>query len=49
VIIRRTKFDLDAAEKRAHILEGYMIAPDNIDAIVELIKKSKDVPVAQNG
>ncbi len=47
VIIRRTKFDLDAAEKRAHILEGYMIALDNIDAIVELIKKSKDVPVAQ--
>lgn len=47
VIIRRTKFDLDAAEKRAHILEGYMIALDNIDAIVELIKKSKDVPTAQ--
>ncbi|MFI5144856.1 MAG: DNA gyrase subunit A [Ignavibacteria bacterium] len=47
VIIRRTKFDLDAAEKRAHILEGYMIALDNIDAIVDLIKKSKDVPTAQ--
>lgn len=47
VIIRRTKFDLDAAERRAHILEGYMIALDNIDAIVELIKKSKDVPTAQ--
>ena len=47
VIIRRTKFDLDAAEKRAHILEGYMIALDNIDAIVDLIKKSKDVPAAQ--
>lgn len=47
VIIRRTKFDLDAAEKRAHILEGYMIALDNIDAIVSLIKKSKDVPMAQ--
>jgi DNA gyrase subunit A len=47
VIIRRTKFDLDAAENRAHILEGYMIALDNIDAIVELIKKSKDVPTAQ--
>lgn len=47
VIVRRTKFDLDAAEKRAHILEGYMIALDNIDAIVELIKKSKDVPTAQ--
>jgi DNA gyrase subunit A len=47
VIVRRTKFDLDAAEKRAHILEGYMIALDNIDAIVDLIKKSKDVPTAQ--
>jgi DNA gyrase subunit A len=47
VIIRRTKFDLNAAERRAHILEGYMIALDNIDAIVELIKKSKDVPTAQ--
>jgi DNA gyrase subunit A len=47
VIIRRTKFELDAAEKRAHILEGYMIALDNIDAIIELIKKSKDVPTAQ--
>ncbi len=47
VIVRRTKFDLDAAERRAHILEGYMIALDNIDAIVELIKKSKDVPTAQ--
>lgn len=47
VIIRRTKFDLDAAEKRAHILEGYMIALDNIDAVIEVIKKSKDVPTAQ--
>jgi DNA gyrase subunit A len=47
VIIRRTKFDLEAAEKRAHILEGYMIALDNIDEIIELIKKSKDVPTAQ--
>jgi DNA gyrase subunit A len=47
VIIRRTKFDLDAAEKRAHILEGYMIALDNIDEIIALIKKSKDVSLAQ--
>ncbi len=47
VIIRRTKFDLDAAERRAHILEGYMIALDNIDEIIALIKKSKDVPSAQ--
>jgi DNA gyrase subunit A len=47
VIIRRTKFDLDAAEKRAHILEGYMIALDNIDEVIATIKKSKDVPIAQ--
>jgi DNA gyrase subunit A len=47
VIIRRTKFDLDAAEKRAHILEGYMIALDNIDEVIKVIKKSKDVPTAQ--
>ncbi|HEY9167184.1 MAG TPA: DNA gyrase subunit A [Candidatus Kryptonia bacterium] len=42
VVVRRTKFDLDAAEKRAHILEGYKIALDNIDEVVRLIKKSKD-------
>ncbi len=49
VLIRRTKFDLDAAERRAHILEGYKIALDNIDEIVQLIKKSKDVESAKNG
>lgn len=49
VVIRRTKFDLDAAERRAHILEGYKIALDNIDAIVQLIKKSKDVEAARTG
>jgi len=47
VIIRRSKFELDEAEKRAHILEGYMKALDNIDAVVDVIKKSKDVPAAQ--
>lgn len=49
VIVRRTKFDLDAAEKRAHILEGYIIALDNIDEVIKLIKKSKDVPTAKEG
>jgi DNA gyrase subunit A len=49
VIIRRTKFELDEAEKRAHILEGYIIALDNIDAIIKLIKASKDTPTAQAG
>lgn len=47
VLIRRTKFDLEAAEKRAHILEGYIIALDNIDAVIETIKKSKDVETAK--
>jgi DNA gyrase subunit A len=47
VIIRRTKFDLETAEKRAHILEGYIIALDNIDEIIKLIKRSKDVHTAR--
>ena len=49
VVVRRTKYDLDEAEKRAHILEGYIIALDNIDEIIKLIKKAKDVPSAQEG
>jgi DNA gyrase subunit A len=48
VLIRRTKFELEAAEKRAHILEGYIIALDNIDEVIETIKKSKDVETAKN-
>ncbi len=48
VLIRRTKYDLDAAERRAHILEGYIIALDNIDAVIETIKKSRDVETAKN-
>jgi DNA gyrase subunit A len=49
VIVRRTKFELEAAEKRAHILEGYIIALDNIDEIIKLIKKSADTPTAKAG
>ena len=49
VIVRRTKYDLHKAEERAHILEGYKIALDNIDAVIELIKKSKDTPTARTG
>ncbi|TAK59714.1 MAG: DNA gyrase subunit A [Bacteroidetes bacterium] len=49
IIVRRTKYDLSEAEKRAHILEGYIIALDNIDEIIQLIKKAKDVPTAQAG
>lgn len=48
VLVKRTKFDLESAEKRAHILEGYIIALDNIDEVIETIKKSKDVNTAQN-
>jgi DNA gyrase subunit A len=47
VLIRRTKYELDAAERRAHILEGYIIALDNIDAVIQTIKKSKDVDTAK--
>ena len=49
VIIRRSKYELEEAEKRAHILEGYIIALDNIDAIIKLIKASKDVETAKSG
>ena len=42
VVIRRTKFDLDKALARAHILEGYIIALDNIDEIIAIIRSSYD-------
>lgn len=41
VILRRTRYDLDKAQKRAHILEGLKVALDNIDEVIEIIKKSK--------
>ncbi len=47
VIIRRTKFDLDKALKRAHILEGLKIALDNIDAVIKIIKESKTDEIAK--
>jgi DNA gyrase subunit A len=49
VVVRRTKYDLRKAEERAHILEGYRIALDNIDEIVELIKTSKSPDAAKTG
>lgn len=49
VIIRRTRFDLDKDEKRAHILEGLKIALDHIDAIIQLIKSSKSDDEAMKG
>ncbi len=48
VLIRRTKYELEAAERRAHILEGYIIALDNIDEVIETIKKSADTETAKN-
>ncbi len=42
VVVRRTKFDLERAQKRAHILEGLVIAQNNIDRVVEIIKQSRD-------
>ncbi len=47
VIYRRVQFDLAKAKARAHILEGYHIATDNIDRIVEIMKTSKSIPEAK--
>ena len=49
VVVRRTRYELEKAKARAHILEGLLIALDNIDEIVDLIKKSPDVPTAKDG
>lgn len=49
VIRRRTKFELDKAEARAHILEGLRIALDHIDEVINLIRSSKTVEDARNG
>ncbi|UCH77426.1 MAG: DNA gyrase subunit A [Candidatus Coatesbacteria bacterium] len=49
VVMRRTEFDLQAAQKRAHILAGFKIALDNLDAVISLIRKSKDVDRARAG
>ena len=49
VVVRRTTFDLEKAEARAHILEGYRIALDNIDEIIALIRASSDTEEARNG
>ncbi|MFM8740951.1 MAG: DNA gyrase subunit A, partial [Cytophagales bacterium] len=49
VVVRRTKFELDEAEKRAHILEGYLIALDHLDEVIALIRNSRDPEIAKNG
>ena len=48
VITRRTRFELDKAEKRDHILQGFRIALENIDRIISLIKNSKDSTTAKD-
>ncbi len=49
VVVRRTKFDLRKAEERAHILEGYRIALDHLDEVIDLIRSSADVDEARSG
>jgi len=48
VVTRRTRFELDKAERRAHILEGFRVALDNIDRIIETIRGSKDASEAKD-
>jgi len=49
VVVKRAKYELRKAEERAHILEGLLIALDNLDAVIKLIRGSKDVPTAKAG
>lgn len=48
VVVRRTKFDLEKAEDRCHLVQGLVIAQDNIDRVVEIIKKSQDRATAMD-
>ncbi|MDX5437547.1 MAG: DNA gyrase subunit A, partial [Pontibacter sp.] len=49
VVIRRTQYELEEAQKRAHILEGLLIALDNLDEVINLIRSSRDPEIARNG
>jgi len=49
VVVRRTKYELDEAEKKAHILEGLLIALDHLDAVIALIRAARTVEDARNG
>jgi DNA gyrase subunit A len=49
VIVRRTKFELDKAKKRAHILEGLLIAISNLDEVIRIIRSSEDTEAAKMG
>ena len=49
VVTRRTRYDLNKAEERAHILQGYLIALDNIDEVIHIIRNSRTTQDAKNG
>ncbi len=49
VVVRRAQYQLKEAEKKAHILQGYLIALDNLDAVIELIRKAANPEVAKEG
>jgi DNA gyrase subunit A len=49
VVLRRTRHDLREAEERAHVLEGYRIALDHLDAVIQLIRRSRSVEEARSG
>lgn len=49
VVVRRTEYELREAEKRAHILQGYLIALDHLDEVIALIRSSPDPEAARNG
>ncbi len=49
VVVRRTEYELREAEKRAHILQGYLIALDHLDEVIALIRSSQDPEAARNG
>ncbi len=49
VVVRRTEYELEEAEKRAHILQGYLIALDNLDEVIALIRSSRDPEIAKQG
>ena len=49
VVVRRSKYELSEAKKRAHVLEGLLIAIDNLDAVIKLIRASQTVDIAKEG
>src|SRR5438270_3444977 len=49
IVVRRTKYELRKSEERAHVLEGYLIALDNLDEVIALIRASRDPEAARQG